>query len=50
MLFLKGLVETGEFQPLFDRSYSLDQIREAYEYVTAGQKIGNVVIRVQNES
>jgi len=50
VLFLKGLVETGEFRPLIDRSYPLEQIREAYTYVTAGKKIGNVVIRVQAES
>ncbi|WP_166789508.1 MULTISPECIES: hypothetical protein [unclassified Cryobacterium] len=49
MLFLKWLVGTGELHPLFDRSYSHAQIREAYLYVTAGQKIGNVVIHVQDE-
>ncbi|TFB76721.1 NAD(P)-dependent alcohol dehydrogenase [Cryobacterium glaciale] len=50
VLFLKGLVETGEFRPMLDRTYSLDQIREAYEYVAVGQKVGNVVIRVRDES
>ncbi|TFD65383.1 NAD(P)-dependent alcohol dehydrogenase [Cryobacterium ruanii] len=49
VLFLKGLVESGEFRPVIDRAYSLEQIREAHEYVAAGQKIGNVVIRVQAE-
>ncbi|WP_104134648.1 NAD(P)-dependent alcohol dehydrogenase [Cryobacterium sp. Y62] len=50
VLFLKGLVETGDFRPLIDRSYPLEQIREAYAYVTSGQKIGNVVIRVPAEA
>jgi NADPH:quinone reductase-like Zn-dependent oxidoreductase len=50
VLLLKGLVETGEFRPLIDRTFSLEQIREAYAYVAAGQKIGNVVIRVRAES
>ncbi|MBK8449477.1 MAG: NAD(P)-dependent alcohol dehydrogenase [Saprospiraceae bacterium] len=44
--FLKNLVETGQFKPVIDRVYSLDQIVEAYKYVEAGQKIGNVVIKV----
>lgn len=44
VLFLKGLVETGRFRPLIDRSYALDQIVDAYRYVETGQKKGNVVI------
>ncbi len=48
-LFLQGLVASGEFRPVIDRSYPLEQIREAYEYVAAGQKIGNVVIRMREE-
>ena len=37
---------TGAFVPVIDRTYPLDQIVDAYEYVEAGQKIGNVVIEV----
>ena len=44
--YLKGLIESGEFKPLVDRRYPLDQIVEAYLYVETGQKIGNVVITV----
>jgi NADPH:quinone reductase-like Zn-dependent oxidoreductase len=44
--YLKGLMESGEFRPIIDRRYRLDQIVEAYRYVEAGQKIGNVVISV----
>ena len=43
----KELIESGRFKPVIDRTYSLDQIVEAYRYVDTGQKIGNVVISVQ---
>jgi len=37
---------SGQFTPVIDRRYSLDQVVEAYRYVETGQKIGNVVIIV----
>jgi NADPH:quinone reductase-like Zn-dependent oxidoreductase len=46
VIFLKELVEKGEFTPVIDRKYRLDEILEAYEYVETGQKTGNVVITV----
>jgi NADPH:quinone reductase-like Zn-dependent oxidoreductase len=42
----KGLIESGEFKPVIDRSYRLDEIVEAYRYVETGRKIGNVLISV----
>jgi NADPH:quinone reductase-like Zn-dependent oxidoreductase len=45
--YFKGLLESGEFRPVIDRRYRLDQIVEAYTYVETGQKIGNVVISVE---
>ena len=44
--FFKKLVEEGNFRPLTDRTYPMDQIVEAYRYVETGQKIGNVVIQI----
>ncbi len=44
VIFLKDLVEKGEYKPVIDRHYTLDQIVEAYKYVETGQKTGNVVI------
>jgi NADPH:quinone reductase-like Zn-dependent oxidoreductase len=40
------LMASGQFTPVIDRQYSLDQVVEAYRYVETGQKMGNVVIIV----
>ena len=45
-IFLKELVEKGCFKPVIDRTYTLEQITEAYKYVESGQKTGNVVIKI----
>ncbi len=46
VLFLKELLEKGEFKPVIDRPHTLDQIVEAYKYVESGQKTGNVVLKI----
>lgn len=46
VIFIKELVQKGEFKPVIDRTYSLDQLVEAYQYVESGQKTGNVVIAI----
>lgn len=46
IMFLKNLAEKGEFKPVIDRCYKLDQIVEAYKYVESGQKTGNVVLNI----
>ena len=40
------LLASGEFRPVIDRRYPLDQIVDAYRFVESGQKVGNVVITV----
>ena len=42
--FIMDLAEKGNFRPVIDRTYPIDKIAEAYEYVATGQKIGNVII------
>lgn len=42
--YLAELMETGQFQPVVDRSYPLEQIVDAYRYVETGRKIGSVLI------
>jgi NADPH:quinone reductase-like Zn-dependent oxidoreductase len=44
--YFKALAEDGKFKPLIDRTYPLDKIVEAYEYVESRQKIGNVVVKI----
>jgi NADPH:quinone reductase-like Zn-dependent oxidoreductase len=48
MNYFKGLMESGLFRPVIDRSYPLAEIVQAYRYVETGQKIGNVVIIVED--
>ena len=48
MRYFRELIESGQFKPVIDRAYRLDQIVEAYRYVETGQKIGNVVITVDH--
>lgn len=45
---LRSRLESGAFRPLIDRSYPLEDIVEAYRYVEAGHKVGNVVISVRD--
>jgi len=46
LLLVKELVEAGKYRPVIDRTYALDQLVEATQYVESGQKAGNVVLRV----
>jgi NADPH:quinone reductase-like Zn-dependent oxidoreductase len=46
VLFLKELVESGEYRPVIDRRYPLEEVKEATRYVETERKIGNVVITV----
>lgn len=44
LLFVKDLIEKGKFKPLIDKTYPLERIADAFQYVASGQKTGNVVI------
>jgi len=46
VLFLKELVEAGEYRPVIDRRYPLEEVVEATKYVETQQKVGNVVVTV----
>ena len=42
--FVTDLVRAKQFSAVIDRTYSIDQIRDAYHYVERGEKTGNVVV------
>jgi NADPH:quinone reductase-like Zn-dependent oxidoreductase len=42
--FIRDLAEKGKFTPVIDRTYPIEKIAEAFEYVASGNKIGNVII------
>ena len=46
VLFLKGLLEAGQYRPVIDRRYPLAEVVEANRYVDTEQKTGNVVLTV----
>ena len=46
---MKELVDAGEYRPVIDRTYPLEDVVEASRYVETQQKTGNVVLSVAHE-
>ena len=46
MTAIVDALEAGSYRPLVDRSYPFDQLVDAYRYVETGQKVGNVILLV----
>lgn len=43
---MADLMDQGIIQPIIDRSYTFDQVQEAYDYLQAGHAKGKVTIRI----
>lgn len=41
---LRDLMAGGAYRPVLDRTYTFDELHEAYAYVDSGRKVGNVVV------
>lgn len=50
MRYLRDLVEAGQYRPVIDRRYPLEEVVAATEYVETEQKTGNVVLVVTHEA
>ena len=48
--YICNLLENGKFNPVIDREYAFEDISKAYEYVIKGQKIGNVLIKIEEST
>lgn len=47
VVFIKKRIEEGNYQPVIERKYPLEQVSDAFRYVLQGQKTGNVVITIE---
>ncbi|MEV7647267.1 DUF2306 domain-containing protein [Arthrobacter sp. NPDC089319] len=44
--YLVYLAESGQYRPVVDRTYNLDDIAQAHRFADTGRKAGNVVLRI----
>lgn len=49
LLLVRALFETGQYRPVIDKTFTLEEIVAAHQYVDTGRKIGNVVLKIGQE-
>lgn len=50
LVLIKNLLETKQFKPVIDRTYPLEKIADAYNYVLSGQKTGNIILTFEDNN
>ena len=45
--YISTLLQQGNFKPVIDKEFELDDIADAYKYVISGKKTGNVIINIR---
>ncbi|MES1219519.1 MAG: zinc-binding dehydrogenase, partial [Bacteroidota bacterium] len=48
LAYIRERIEKGSFKPVIDRIYPMDKIADAFTYTASGQKIGNVIITLDD--
>ncbi len=48
--YLSELVLSGQLKVIIDKTYPLEQIRDAHAYVDSGKKAGHIVIKIASEN
>jgi NADPH:quinone reductase-like Zn-dependent oxidoreductase len=48
VVFLRGLIEAGEYRAVVDRTYPMEEVVEASRYVETEQKTGNVILLIED--
>jgi len=43
---IKELAEKGQLKPFIDKTFTLNEIVSAHEYVDSGRKRGNIIIEI----
>ena len=49
LVFIRDLVESGEFKAVIDRSYPFEEMAAAHRYADTGRKKGNVVVLLEHD-
>lgn len=47
--FILDRITEGKFHPVIDKTFPLEDVREAYGYVASGQKVGNVILTIRHD-